>query len=225
MLVSHEYRVQQDEEGDGLLKVPVIDKLEERISTAFWLVDLDSESLSLSDLLDVDPASLLLGDKHVSELLSFFDGVEVVDDDTYEEIDDELTSNNHEGNEVENERPVVVLFRLIAEASVVNTILHDVDPAFGSHHLEQSAHCLDCVIERRRLVHPESLRSIRHTRSIREGHSLLAIKTILFSYHCVKVYFYQSSGLILAVVEGSFEKVDAHNRKDQDEERAHKEYI
>ena len=78
----------------------MINKLKECIGTTFRLINLDSECLSLSDFLNVDPAPLLFGDKHVSELFSFFDGVEVVNDDTNEEINDELTSHDHECDEV-----------------------------------------------------------------------------------------------------------------------------
>jgi hypothetical protein len=82
----------------------------------------------------------VVSDKGVAQLFSLFDGVEVVDDHTNEKIDNELTTNDHEGYEVNDIPSVVVLFWLHVRSNAIDSRVHYVDPAFGRCHLKQGTH-------------------------------------------------------------------------------------
>lgn len=90
----------------------MIDESEERQSEPNRLIDLHLKALAQADLLDFYPALLLLGDEHVSKLLLLLDCVEVIDDDTDEEIDNELATHYHECYKKCYDVDVGVLLRL-----------------------------------------------------------------------------------------------------------------
>ena len=120
MLDGHEDSVTDNEHVDQVLKQVVVDHLEEVQAATLRLFDLHSEFLALSHFLDLNPHPLLLSDEHVVELLLLLDSVEVIDNDADEKVDDELTTDNHEDDEVDDQDKIGVLFRLRADASIVN---------------------------------------------------------------------------------------------------------
>ena len=54
----------------------------------------------------------MLSDEHVVQFLLLFDRLEVVNDDTDEQVDDELTANYHEDDEEQDGDPLVSLLTL-----------------------------------------------------------------------------------------------------------------
>ena len=102
MLQGHHEGVHEDEKSDCSLEVFVVHQSEEVPSCTRRLNYLLLELLSLPNSLNFDPASLMLSDEHVSELFLLLDVVEVVDDHSHEEVDDELGADYHEGNKVDD---------------------------------------------------------------------------------------------------------------------------
>jgi hypothetical protein len=68
-------------------------------ATAFGLNHFLSKLLCLGDLLDLNPTALVLSDEHIVEFLLLLDRLEVIDDDTDEQVDDELTADDHKNDE------------------------------------------------------------------------------------------------------------------------------
>jgi len=118
VLNGHKNGVCKDEECDGVLEVLVLDQLVEIVVAASWLVNLDFESLALSYLLYLNPLALILCYKHIVEFLFFLDGLEVVDDDSHEQVNDELRTDNHESDEEQDaDQHVRVVLRLQVNTS------------------------------------------------------------------------------------------------------------
>ena len=99
MLHRHDNCIKENEEGNSILKVSMIHQVEKDLLAILRLIDLDPELLALSNFLDLDPRPLLLSHKHVSEFLLLFDGVEVINNHTNEEVNNELRANNHKSHE------------------------------------------------------------------------------------------------------------------------------
>ena len=55
MLHRHNNGIKENEEGNCILEVSMIDHLKEELLAILWLVDLDPELLALSNLLDFNP--------------------------------------------------------------------------------------------------------------------------------------------------------------------------
>lgn len=70
----------------------------EAIATSLRFNDLLTEFLGLSNLLDFNPAALVLSDEHVVKFLFLLNRLEVVDDDADEQVNDELAADDHENH-------------------------------------------------------------------------------------------------------------------------------
>lgn len=99
----------------------MIDHLEEIKSEALRLVYFPPQLFALSNLLDLYPHSLFFCNKHVIELFLFFDCVKIVNNDTNEKIDDELTTDDHENNEIDDKANTGISLWLLSYTSIVNT--------------------------------------------------------------------------------------------------------
>ena len=121
--------------------------LVEKDLVALGLCHLFDKVLREAHFLDLDPGALLLSDEIVAHLVSLLYLIEVVDDDTDEEVDNELTADDHKGDEVGCHDWLVVELGLHVDSSCVHTIVHHTHPAFRSHHLEQSHHRIHHVVK------------------------------------------------------------------------------
>ena len=110
--------------------------------------------LRQSNFLYSDPSSLLLSHEVISHFIFLLDFVEIVNNDANKEIDNELTTDNHECYKVEAHNKIVVLLGLHVKASGIYSIVHDTLPALSSHHLKKCHHSVEHVIKIRVLVHP-----------------------------------------------------------------------
>lgn len=148
VLHGHENGVDANEEGDCVLEPLVLHQLEEVLACGISrLVNLGSQILHVPDLLDFDPTFLLLRDKHVSQFFSFFDGIKVVDDYTNEQVNNKLTSNNHERDEVDDEIGIRELLWLQSNTSAINSVKHHFNPSLSSCHLKEGTHGRNSVIK------------------------------------------------------------------------------
>lgn len=113
MFHGHNNCVHQDKKRNCILKVSMIDQVKEYLLAVLRLVYLDPQLFALSDLLNFNPAPLLLCHEHVSKLFLLLDGVKVINDYSHEKIDDELRANNHERYKEYNEGNICILFGLL----------------------------------------------------------------------------------------------------------------
>jgi hypothetical protein len=88
------------------------DKPEEGQPEPGGLIDLHLQRLPEANLLDFYPAFLLFGDKHIPELLLLLDCIEVIDDYSDEEVDNELAAHHHKREEESDYIYIRVLFWL-----------------------------------------------------------------------------------------------------------------
>lgn len=103
---------------------------------AFGSPHLLDQILRETNFLYLNPGALFLSDETVSHLVFFFDFVKVVNDDTDEQVNDELTANDHKGDEVNSHDGLLVCLRLHTDANCIDSIVHDCHPALRGHHLE-----------------------------------------------------------------------------------------
>jgi len=94
-----------------------------------------------------------VSEKEVSHLF-LLDFVEVVDHHSHEQIEDELRSNDHEGDEEEDGVFAMVALRLLARSFGVDALVHHLHPAFGSHHFEEADYRLYYIVKVGAHVHP-----------------------------------------------------------------------
>jgi len=172
----------------------------------------------LANFLNFNPTSLLLSYKHVSQLLLFFDQVEIIYNNSYKEIDDKLRANNHESQEEYYCGKVSVFLWLISDPIAVDSIVHDIDPSFSGHHLEQVEHSVDDVIKVGILVLPNSPSTSNALCFIL--HSIVAYEgpSVNTNSRCY-------CGVFDAVVEHSLKEADAHDSKDEDKQETNEEHI
>ena len=80
----------------------MINKPVEHSSPALWWVDSLSQLPCKTKSLSIDPLSLVLCYEKTSPFFSFLDLVEVVHDDSYEQVEDKLTTKDHENYKVDD---------------------------------------------------------------------------------------------------------------------------
>ena len=156
----------------------------------------------MANLLYLDPASLLLSHKHISELFFFLNSVEVINNNTHEKIDDKLTSHNHECNKVKAEPLVTVHLWFKVNASGVDTTVHHIYPAFSGCHLEKGIHGVDGVVEVGVFYFPFAV----------------GLETISFCIDRVHINDNSFPGLVVTFVKHTFEEVDSHDRENEDKQ-------
>jgi len=100
-----------------------------------------------ADLLNFNPAFLLFCNKHITQFFSLLNCVEVVNDHTNKQVNDELASNNHEGNEEDDDGDISILLWLKANTTAINTAIHNLNPSFTSCHLEKRVHSIKDIVE------------------------------------------------------------------------------
>ena len=76
-------------------------------------------------------------DEAITHLVFLLDLVEVVYDDTDEQVDDKLRTDDHERYEVECRNRLIIFLWLFVYPDSINAVIHDIHPALRSHHLEQ----------------------------------------------------------------------------------------
>ena len=135
--------------------------------------------------------------KVVAHFILLLNLVEVVNDDTDEEVDDELTSNDHESHKVQTRKVIIVFLRLHVYAGSVHAIVHHALPSFCRHHLEQAHHGIEHVVKIDVLILPGTT----------------SIKTILLCLNGVKYFAFK----LLAAEEFAFEHVDSNDGQYQEE--------
>ena len=116
---------------------------------------------------------------------------------------------SHEDDEVEDVVLASILLWLLVNPSVVYARVHHLSPPFSGHHLKQCHHGIHGIVKVLILVDP--------TASL--------IQAILLGVYLVNI---RSRALLvrrLAVAKGSFEEIDAHNGKYEDDEGAYDEDI
>lgn len=134
---SHHHCVRENEESYGKLKIFVIDHAEEDLLAALWLIDLYFELLALAYFLNLDPGLLVVGNEHAPELLLLFDLIKVVYNDSYEQIDDELATDDHKRAYVEDSPDPGIFLWLHLWTYAVDAVPHHIGPSFCRHHLEE----------------------------------------------------------------------------------------
>jgi len=82
MLKSHYDSIHHNKEGDEVIKIGMVHHPEEVLGAPWWLHDFSSQLLTLTHFLNLNPASLMISNKHISQLFLFFDRVKVVDNHT-----------------------------------------------------------------------------------------------------------------------------------------------
>jgi len=92
-LHGHTDGVEHNEKCYCIFEVFIIYKSKELALDALGLADFDPQLLALANFLNFNPTSLLLCYKHVSQLLLFFDQVEIIYKNSYKEIDDKLVAS------------------------------------------------------------------------------------------------------------------------------------
>ena len=129
MLHGHYNRIKYDTESYGLLKYLGIDNvIEESLARMRGLLVLNPQLFILANLLYFNPWPLLISYKHITKLLFFFDGLEVINNHAYEEVVDELTSNDHKSNEINyGWDGTLVNNWLHVSPNIINTIVHYID--------------------------------------------------------------------------------------------------
>jgi len=117
VLDSHDDGVENNKEGDRVVESLVVHEPVEVVLAASRHFSFPSKLFALSDLLNFNPASLVFCHKLVAELFLLLNRVEVVNNHSYEQVDDELASNNHEGDEIDTEHYLVILDWLFVYSS------------------------------------------------------------------------------------------------------------
>lgn len=111
-------------------------------SPTFRCEDLSAQTDCKAQPHGINPGLLLLSYIAAAHFGLLFELVEVVHDDTDEQVEDELTTDNHEEDEKDDKASVFAghwrLFDPINGSNTVDTVVHNVNPAFSSHHLNQS---------------------------------------------------------------------------------------
>lgn len=82
-----------------MLEDGTVDEFIERCTQTLRRLNLYLERFGLADLLNLYPATLLLCDEHIVKFFFLFNRLEVVNDNADEEVDNELTANDHEDDE------------------------------------------------------------------------------------------------------------------------------
>lgn len=86
----------------------MVHKLEKMTSDTCRRINFDGELLGKSESLSIDPCSLVFSYKETAPFFFLLNFVEVVHDDTDEEIQNELGSDNHKENEEEQHADIVI---------------------------------------------------------------------------------------------------------------------
>lgn len=114
---------------------------------ADWLINFHFKFLSLANFLYLNPHALFLSYKHIVQFFLFFNSVEIIDNDSDEQIYYELTANNHEYYEVNDVAQTGVFSWLVSNASIIDSRVHHLSPAFSCHHFEESKHRINWVVK------------------------------------------------------------------------------
>ena len=113
LLRCHHACVGYNEHHNESLKIRILDKPEEFLPPICWFVNFGFQRLVETNLLHLYPRLLLLRDEHISKLFFLFDRVEIVNDDSNEQVNNKLRAYDHKGYEVDaSESYVEVLFGL-----------------------------------------------------------------------------------------------------------------
>jgi hypothetical protein len=142
MFDSHDDSVGNNESCYGKFKVCMINKSKEITIYAGWFQLFSSKLFTLSYPLDFNITSLVFCNKHVSEIFSLFNRIEIVNNNSNKQINNELTTNYHKCHKIKDDVHLIILFGLHILSNSIYSIVHNIYPAFSSCHLKQCGHCI-----------------------------------------------------------------------------------